>query len=141
MPKLPIKKVAKKKTAIRKRKQIKASYLYGDASAQLDILIKAKRKFQLIMTSPPYNMDKEYEKNKSLENYKAEIEAVIVKLIALLDKKGSICWQVGNYINPRTKEVVPLDIFYQFPQKMNLQLVCSLSYFAVQLLVFVPRVF
>jgi len=64
------------------------------------------------MTSPPYNMDKEYEKTKSLENYKKEITSVIEKLAKLLDESGSICWQVGNYINPKTKEVVPLDIFY-----------------------------
>jgi len=111
MPKVFTKKVAKK-TVVRKRKAIKATYLYGDAGKNLDKLIKGKRKFQLIMTSPPYNMDKEYEKTQSLDNYKTEIESVIKKLIILLDKKGSICWQVGNYINPKTKEVVPLDIFY-----------------------------
>jgi adenine-specific DNA-methyltransferase len=108
---LSVKKVAKKKT-IRKRNQIQATYLHGDASKNLEKLITEKKKFQLIMTSPPYNMDKEYEKTKSLENYKNEIEEVIAKLVTLLDKKGSICWQVGNYVNPKTKEVVPLDIFY-----------------------------
>ncbi len=107
MTKLPVKKVI-----VRKRKKVQATYLHGDASKNLDKLIIEKKRFQLIMTSPPYNMDREYEKNKSLENYKAEIEAVIIKLIALLDKNGSICWQVGNYINPKTKELVPLDIFY-----------------------------
>lgn len=57
-------------------------------------------------------MEKEYEKSRSLEKYSAEIESVIVKLVELLDSRGSICWQVGNYIDPKTKELVPLDIFY-----------------------------
>lgn len=91
---------------------ISADYIHGAADKNLDILIAEKRKFKLIMTSPPYNMDKEYEKTNSLENYIQEIESIIKKLVALLDDKGSICWQVGNYINPKTKEVVPLDIFY-----------------------------
>ncbi len=90
----------------------KADFIHGDSRKKLDILIAEKKIFQLIMTSPPYNMDKEYEKMQSLEKYSKEIESVIGKLSILLDEKGSICWQVGNYINPKTKEVVPLDIFY-----------------------------
>jgi adenine-specific DNA-methyltransferase len=86
--------------------------LHGDANKTLDNLIKEKRIFKLIITSPPYNMDKEYEKSVSLDKYKTEIQSIIKKLVLLLDKQGSICWQVGNYINPKTKEVVPLDIFY-----------------------------
>jgi len=95
-----------------KKAKIIADYVHADANQYLDKLIAKKKKFQLIMTSPPYNMDKEYEKTKSLENYKKEITSVIEKLAKLLDESGSICWQVGNYINPKTKEVVPLDIFY-----------------------------
>ena len=95
-----------------RKKAVKADYIHGDSRKQLDILIAEKRKFQLIMTSPPYNMDKEYEKTQSLEKYSKEIEDVINRLVILLDSKGSICWQVGNYINPKTKEIVPLDIFY-----------------------------
>ncbi|MDQ6756881.1 MAG: site-specific DNA-methyltransferase [Bacteroidota bacterium] len=89
-----------------------ASYIHGDANKNLGELVKSKRKFRLIITSPPYNMDKEYEKSQSLENYKEEIKSVIENLVKLLHKNGSICWQVGNYINPKTREVVPLDIFY-----------------------------
>lgn len=97
---------------VQRKKVVKAKYIHGDSRNELDILIAKKRKFQLVITSPPYNMDKEYEKTQSLEKYSKEIESVIEKLIILLDDKGSICWQVGNYINPKTREVVPLDIFY-----------------------------
>jgi len=102
-----------------RKKVVTADYTHGDSRKELDILITDKRKFQLIMTSPPYNMDKEYEKTQSLEKYSKEIEAVIGKLAKLLDEKGSICWQVGNYINPKTKEIVPLDIFYHQLFKKN----------------------
>ena len=104
-------KLTKRKNT-KKNRAIDANYICGVADKKLDKLIADKRKFQLIMTSPPYNMDREYEKSKSLEIYKQEIESVIKKLVSLLDKKGSLCWQVGNYINPKTKEVIPLDIFY-----------------------------
>ena len=110
MPKLPTKEVPKK--VIRKRKQVDAKYIHGDSNKKLDGLIKQKMKFQLIMSSPPYNMDREYEKTSSLEDYKEEIETVIEKLVELLDQTGSLCWQVGNYVSKKTKEVVPLDIFY-----------------------------
>ena len=103
-----VKKQAKAKRRVR---VVAADYIHGVADKNLDKLIAQKKKFKL-MTSPTYNMDKEYEKSNSLENYKLEIESIIKKLVTLLDKKGSICWQVGNYINPKTKEVVPLDIFY-----------------------------
>lgn len=91
---------------------IVAEYIHGDSRKELDNLVDKKRKFKLIISSPPYNMDREYEKMQSLDNYKKEIEKVIEKLVKLLDENGSLCWQVGNYINPKTKEIFPLDIFY-----------------------------
>ena len=106
-------------TKKRAKSIVTANYLLGDSNKHLNKLILEKRKFQLIMTSPPYNMDREYEKTQSLENYKTEIESIIKKLVVLLDDRGSICWQVGNYINPKTKEVVPLDIFYHEIFKEN----------------------
>jgi len=66
--------------------------------------------FDLIITSPPYNVGKEYEVKKSIESYLLEQERVINELIRLLSPYGSICWQVGNYV--KKGEVYPLDIFY-----------------------------
>ena len=112
-------KAQKKKLRKINGKKITAKYIHGDASKTLDELINKKKKFKLVVTSPPYNMDREYEKNVSLEKYIKEISEVIGKLIKLLDKKGSICWQVGNYIHPKTKEIIPLDIFYHQLFKEN----------------------
>lgn len=66
--------------------------------------------FDLIVTSPPYNIGKEYEVKKSIEKYLSEQEDIINELIRVLSPAGSICWQVGNYVNK--SEVFPLDIFY-----------------------------
>lgn len=64
---------------------------------------------KLIVTSPPYNIGKSFEKRKSLDCYLASQARVIAKCVRLLHPEGSLCWQVGNHITP-DGEVVPLDI-------------------------------
>lgn len=64
----------------------------------------------LIITSPPYNIGKEYEKKIAIEKYLETQKNVIIELIRILKEEGSICWQVGNFIDKG--EVYPLDIFY-----------------------------
>jgi adenine-specific DNA-methyltransferase len=64
----------------------------------------------LAITSPPYNIGKEYEREKPLAHYLEEQEPVLRELHRVVAETGSICWQVGNYINQG--EVFPLDIFY-----------------------------
>ena len=64
----------------------------------------------LIVTSPPYNLGKEYEKKISIENYLEQQKPIIKQLYRILKEDGSICWQVGNYVEKG--EVFPLDIFY-----------------------------
>lgn len=65
---------------------------------------------QLIITSPPYNIGKEYETKVSIEEYLEQQKKTIEELVRVLSPKGSLCWQVGNYIEKG--EVYPLDIFY-----------------------------
>ena len=78
--------------------------------------------FQLIVTSPPYNIGKEYEKRRALDQYIADQEAVIRRCVRLLKPGGSICWQVGNHISP-DRGVVPLDIIlYPIFQQFGLTL-------------------
>lgn len=65
---------------------------------------------QLIVTSPPYNIGKVYEKrSSSLEQYVANQAAIIAECVRVLAPNGSICWQVGNHI-AKDGEVVPLDL-------------------------------
>ena len=64
-------------------------------------------KFKLIVTSPPYNLGKEYETRAPLDEYLQAQERIIRECVRLLHPQGSICWQVGNYV--RKGEIVPLD--------------------------------
>lgn len=63
---------------------------------------------QLIVTSPPYNIGKEYEKKVNLDKYYKEQEKIIDECVRILDERGSICWQVGNYVD--NSEIMPIDI-------------------------------
>lgn len=76
---------------------------------------------QLVVTSPPYNLGKEYEKKVELEIYIKQQEEIISECIRVLKNEGSICWQVGNYVE--NGEIIPLDILL-FPifEKFNLHL-------------------
>jgi adenine-specific DNA-methyltransferase len=64
---------------------------------------------QLIVTSPPYNIGKKYEKRRALNDYLREQDEVIGLCVQRLRDGGSICWEVGNHIGG-ANEVVPLDI-------------------------------
>ncbi|MEX0787079.1 MAG: site-specific DNA-methyltransferase [Dehalococcoidia bacterium] len=65
---------------------------------------------QLVVTSPPYNIGKTYEKRRrALEDYLAEQAEVIAECVRVLHERGSICWEVGNHI-AGPQEVLPLDI-------------------------------
>lgn len=64
--------------------------------------------FDLVITSPPYNIGKEYEKQVPLENYLSWQEKIIKKIYPRLKENGSICWQVGNYVE--NGSITPLDI-------------------------------
>ncbi len=63
---------------------------------------------QLAVTSPPYNLGKAYEQRSSLDAYLDAQSSVIAECVRTLRPQGSLCWQVGNYVN--NGEIVPLDI-------------------------------
>ncbi len=64
--------------------------------------------FKLIVTSPPYNLGKSYGNDRrSLDAYLADQQRVIAQCVRLLEDGGSICWQVGNYVE--NGEIIPLD--------------------------------
>lgn len=67
------------------------------------------RSVQLVVTSPPYNIGKRYERRTTLERYLRDQATVIGRCVELLKDGGSICWQVGNHI-AGPQEIVPLDI-------------------------------
>ena len=64
----------------------------------------------LVVTSPPYNLGKEYERKTALQSYLTEQALVADELIRVLKANGSLCWQVGNFVEQG--EVFPLDVFF-----------------------------
>ena len=75
----------------------------------------------LIVTSPPYNIGKAYEKRTSQEKYVEDQAACIAEAVRLLSPTGSICWQVGNHVD--SGEIFPLDILlYPLFKNHGLQL-------------------
>src|SRR6185369_9206801 len=65
---------------------------------------------KLIVTSPPYNIGKVYERATDLDEYLEALRPTLSEIVRVLSVDGSLCWQVGNYVNKG--EVFPLDIFY-----------------------------
>lgn len=92
---------------------------------RLDFLLGLNEKAQLIVTSPPYNTGKEYEQVTSLEAYVSDQEKTIAACVAVLQDTGSICWQVGHYIDGsgKSKEAFPLDlVLYPIFKMYNMKL-------------------
>ncbi len=76
---------------------------------------------QLVVTSPPYNIGKEYEKKLNLHTYLEQQTKVIRECVRALSDQGSICWQVGNYVDDGA--IVPLDtVLYPIFKDLGLKM-------------------
>jgi adenine-specific DNA-methyltransferase len=108
----------------------KVTLFNGDRLELLRQIADSGAKTQLIVTSPPYNIGKEYEEETSLETYIDGQRQTIQACLEILSNTGSICWQVGHYIDGsgRKKEAFPLDlvlypIFKEFGLKLRNRIV------------------
>lgn len=76
---------------------------------------------RLILSSPPYNIGKAYERQVSIEDYLEQMQPLLGELVRVLAPNGSLCWQVGNHVDEG--EIFPLDVFfYHRFKKLGLQL-------------------
>ncbi len=75
---------------------------------------------KLIVSSPPYNLGKSYERRQRLESYLAWQEKVLTECVRILRSDGSLCWQVGNHVS--AGEIYPLDILFYRILKEDLDL-------------------
>jgi adenine-specific DNA-methyltransferase len=84
--------------------------LQGDAFEVLDTVENSS--CQLVITSPPYNIGKEYERDRrrTLEEYVAWLDPIVQKACDKVTVDGHLCWQVGNHVS--NGEVFPLDYFF-----------------------------
>lgn len=89
-----------------------ATIFHGDCLDLLEQIADHGAQAELIVTSPPYNVGKEYEKQTALDQYVEGQRNTISACVEILSETGSICWQVGHYIegSGRDKEAFPLDL-------------------------------
>ncbi|MDL1891059.1 site-specific DNA-methyltransferase [Nitrospirales bacterium NOB] len=76
---------------------------------------------KLVVTSPPYNLGKSYENRLDIGEYLSLQRSVIEECVRVTSKNGSICWQVGNFVD--NGEIVPLDLkLYPIFESLGLRL-------------------
>ncbi|MFM7407785.1 MAG: DNA-methyltransferase [Cuspidothrix sp.] len=73
----------------------------------------------LVVSSPPYNLGKEYESKQALDIYLKEQILVLKQCARILKKTGSLFWQVGSFADKGM--LIPLDIrFFPIIESCNL---------------------
>jgi adenine-specific DNA-methyltransferase len=87
---------------------LNALILQGDCRETLRSI--RSESIRLIITSPWYNVGKEYETNQTLEDYLENMRPILRELRRVLVPDGSLCWEVGNFV--KDGEVFPLDIYF-----------------------------
>jgi len=95
--------------------------IFGDAEASLKEF--EDNSVDLIVSSPPYNINKEYEKEAWLSHseYDCWATSICTELVRILKPTGSLCWQVGNHVT--NGEIFPLDyLYYGIFKELNLHL-------------------
>jgi adenine-specific DNA-methyltransferase len=97
-----------------------ATLFHGDRLQLLEEIPDAAA--GLIVTSPPYNIGKKYERRLSFGDYLKLQRDTLRESVRILSPKGSLCWEVGNHIG-KDGEVFPLDIFvYRICKRLGLKL-------------------
>ncbi len=103
--------------------------LQGDNLKHLKSL--PDQSIDLVVTSPPYNIGKDYEKVVATTKYLEVQRQVIAECVRVLKPTGNLCWQVG--FTKAGKEIVPLDIllypiFKDFDLKLKNRIVWTFGH-------------
>lgn len=91
------------------------AFLEGDALEKLKSIPDGSA--GLVVSSPPYNIGKSYERVAPLSVYLDYQREVLREAWRVLSPSGSLCWQVGNHV--RDGAVYPLDCLL-FPVLIDL---------------------
>jgi adenine-specific DNA-methyltransferase len=86
----------------------KYNIIKGDAFELIKTL--DNNSVDLLITSPPYNVGKIYEKEVDFNSYLKPYAEFAKVAFDKTSPHGSICWEVGNYV--KDGEVYPLDIYF-----------------------------
>ena len=77
------------------------------------------KSINLVVSSPPYNIGKSYEKKISLTDYLAVQTELLERICTKLTDDGSIFWQVGSFTSNGC--VTPLDVkFFQIFENLGM---------------------
>src|SRR5579872_3994458 len=91
--------------------------ILGDCRELLEEL--PDESIDLIVSSPPYNLGKEYETRQALDVYLRDQSLVLSQCKRVLKKTGSLFWQVGAYSD--LGMLIPLDVrFFPILEALNL---------------------
>ena len=100
-------------------KPVTNTIIHGDTLQTLKKI--PSNKINLIITSPSYMLGKEYDREKSLEEYKEYHSDVIKECHRVLTKDGALYWNVAQ--KPWDGEILPLGaIFYEILKKKKFYL-------------------
>jgi adenine-specific DNA-methyltransferase len=93
---------------------------HGDSSKLIDAM--PAESVDLVFSSPPYCIGKEYESARSVEDFRTTHEALLPRLVRLLKPGGSLCWQVGTHVTNGV--ATPLDylIFAEMAKQTTMRL-------------------
>lgn len=110
-----------KKATQRTRQQRKSVRIRLEIQDAFEFLAALKpSSVDLIVSSPPYCMGKEYDKSTSIEDFITDHERLAPLLVRALKNGGSLCWQVGHHV--KNGVIVPLDavVYNIFLKQKNL---------------------
>lgn len=84
--------------------------IHHDTCENISLLVE-KKSIDLIVSSPPYGIGKNYEKWTTEDDYRKWAECIVKSLCVSLKEGGAICWQVGNWTS-KDGTIIPLDCIY-----------------------------
>jgi adenine-specific DNA-methyltransferase len=61
----------------------------------------------VLISSPPYFVGKEYDRSCSLQDFETELSSITADVVRVLRPGGSVCWQIGNHVH--AGRIMPLD--------------------------------
>ena len=98
----------------------------GDCLEVMDRLIEEDIKVDTVITSPPYNIGKEYEKKQDFETYLKWLKNAIEKISLILNNDGVLILNVGKHIDKDTNAIpISFEIYnilkkYGFKLRQNI---------------------
>jgi len=78
-----------------------------NVQAELLLATLPDASIDLVITSPPYCMGKEYEKSTSADDFLENHRRIFPEIVRVLKSGGSMCWQVGHHVKDGV--AIPLD--------------------------------